>query len=90
MTWKEVLAALAIALVLTGPAAFVVHQDLIRRFGKHLYDQPLGRGVSFQHYAVDAQARRRARIRALVFFLIAAPLCFCLWIWAFRSGLPGF
>jgi hypothetical protein len=90
MSWKQVLAALAIALVLTGPIAFVVHQDLVRRFGKHLSDRPLGRGVSIQHYAVDSRARRRARIGTLIFFLIAAPLCFCLWIWAFKNGLPGF
>ena len=90
MTWQQVLAALGIALVLTGPLSFVIYQDLLRRYGKHLYDQPLGRGVSFQHYAVDPAARRRARIGALIFFLVTAPLCFCLWSWAFRQGLPGF
>src|SRR3972149_5489400 len=74
MTWQQLLTSLGIALVLIGPVSFVIYQDLIRRYGKHLYDQPLGRGVSFQHYALDPAARKRARRGALVFFLVAAPL----------------
>jgi hypothetical protein len=91
MTWQQALTSLVIALVLTGPFTFVVYQDLIRRYGKHLYDQPIGRGMSFQHFALDPSARRRARKGALIFFLIAAPLCFCFWGYAFTEmGLPGF
>ena len=89
MNTREVLTVLVMVLVMTVPFAFLTYIAIIQRRGKHLRDESLGHGATLMHYAVDRPTRRRALIGALVFFVLAAPLCYCFWSYAItKMGFP--
>ena len=65
---------------MSGMFSIVVYQNLVRRYGRKMYEQDLGRDRSFQQYSLDHEGIKRARRGTLVFFIVCAGFVFaCTW-----------
>jgi hypothetical protein len=80
MLWQRILVGIAMSVFMSGMFSIVVYQDLVRRYGRKMYEQDLGRGHSLQHYSLDQEGVKRARRNTLIFFIVCAALIFaCTW-----------
>ena len=80
MLLQRILAGLALSAFMSGMFSIVVYQNLVRRYGRKMYEQDLGRDRSLQQYSLDHEGVKRARRGTLVFFIVCAGFVFaCTW-----------
>lgn len=70
MNWQDILTFALISIFISGMISLFIRNEWVKRAGKHMYDQPLTRGYTFEHYSLDQGTQQRINRGTLVFFVL--------------------